>query len=224
MDGYVKNYIYGAISGSSAAILTHPFLNLKTVIQDGKSVTKNMLTRKWLYEGMTKAMIGYSAEKMLVFGTYNSLRSHDINPTIAGAIAGVAAAFSATPTEQLIIDAKNKIRCYRPGHLYAAFPQTAMREVVGFSVHFTIYDALSENFNKERDSLKTMLCGATAVICGWTVIIPIDKIKTQIQTGTFNWATYKLSHSYVGLRIALLRAIPYHTACFSVNEWLLKLC
>ena len=171
---------------------------------------------------MLRAMIGYSVEKMIVFGIYNSLKQNDVNSFLAGGISGFIAAFSITPAEQLTIDKQTGIRNFNLNHLYKAVYPTIFRECIGFSVHFTVYDYLTKNFNNERNLLKTSLCGAFAVLIGWGTIIPIDRIKTQIQSGIFDWKKYDFKASYRGTHFALLRAIPFHVTCFLVMETLNK--
>lgn len=217
------NYLFGAISGVCATTISHPFFTLKTQIQNENTVTaKNYTSIKWLYSGLFRAMIGYSIEKMLVFGTYNSLRNRDINPTICGMLSGIVAAFSVTPFEQLTIDKQNNIRIFSIRHLYAGILPTIMRESLGFAVHFTAYEKLTNIFNQERDTCKTILCGTGAVICGWGTIAPFDRVKTQIQCGNFNLSKYNIRASYAGFQFALMRAIPFHATCFVVMEELKK--
>lgn len=224
MSNYFNNYIYGAISGSTATIVSHPFFRIKTSLQNEEILTKEMYSDiKWLYRGLPRAMLGYSIEKMLVFGTYNSLLKQDINPTLSGFFAGLTAAFSITPFEQLVIDKGNNIKIFSIKHLYSGIIPTIGRESIGFAVHFTIYDYLTKTFNREKEVPKTILCGIGAVIGGWGTITPLDRLKTQIQTGKFDIKTYNIKHSYKGFNFALMRAIPFHVTCFVVMEYLNKL-
>jgi len=220
---YIMNYTFGAIAGTTATLVSQPFNRLKIEYQNDRSVTsKQFFNIRWLYTGVVRSMIGYSAEKMLVFGTYNSLRSHDVNPTLAGIASGVVAAISVTPAEQLTIDKQNGVRCFRISHLYSGFLPTVGRECIGFGIHFTMYEIFTRHFNKEREFQKTVLCGTGAVISGWSVIAPIDRIKTQIQSRNFNLSSYNIMHSYHGFKFALMRAIPFHVTCFVVMEELKK--
>lgn len=220
---YALNYLFGAISGATGTIVSHPFFRLKTEKQNEAKITlDNLKNIKWLYSGLNWAMVGYSIEKMLVFGTYNSLRNHDVNPTIAGLTSGVIAAFSVTPFEQLTIDKQRGKINYSLKHLYSGIIPTIIRESVGFGVHFTTYEFFTSKFNPERKVIGTIFCGILSVTCGWCVILPADRIKTQIQSGNFNLKTYNVLKSYSGVHFALMRAIPFHVTCFIVMESLKK--
>lgn len=227
---YMDNFINGTIAGSTAAFISHPFLVTKNHLQNGyKFDYGKHFNLKWLYSGLFRAMCSYSVEKMVVFGVYNSLKQHNYDPAISGAIAGLLASLTITPGEQLTIDKQigvKRVTLSNPllsiGHLYQGLTATMFRESLGFAVHFTIYDYISNKINKERNELKTILCGITAVIFGWSCIVPIDRIKTQIQSGTFNIKTYNIKESFQGFRFALLRAIPFHVTCFLIMEHLRK--
>lgn len=245
---YLYNFGCGIAAGSSAAFVSHPFLRIKTELQnDGKviKIKNNLMTntrfimttnipknginitkieninRSWLYKGLIRAMCNYSLEKMLVFGVYNSLKSHDFNSTTAGAIAGFIASFTIAPGEQLVNDARDNVRNFKLKHLFKGLPSTILREMIGFSVHLTVYDYLMSNFNSERKIPKTIGCVSLAIIAGWGVVTPIDRIKTQIQSDTFNIKTYEFSRSFVGFRFALMRALPFHITSFLMMEYLM---
>jgi len=221
---YLKEFIFGGISGSIAVLISHPFFTLKTAIQNKEILPQKFyFNRKWIYSGMLRSMIGYSLEKMLVFGVYNSLRNNDINITVSGAISGVAASFCSTPCEQLTIDKQKSVKLFKINHLYSALFPTMVRESLGFSIHFTTYEFLTNKINKEKNILKTMLCGACSIICAISIIYPIDTLKTQIQTGNFNRNTFKFRDSFKGIHYGLLRAVPFHVTCFVVMEELKKI-
>lgn len=225
---YLNNFIDGTIAGSTAAFVSHPFLVIKNTAQNGYEINyKKHINVKWLYSGLLRAMCSYSVEKMIVFGVYNSLRQHNYDPAIAGGIAGLLASFSIAPGEQLTIDKQLGVKNVKLNnifgslsHLYQGLTATIFRESLGFMIHFSVYNYLTEKFNKEKSEIKTIMCGTSAVIFGWGSITPIDRIKTQIQSGTFNIKTYDFTKSFTGFRFALLRAIPFHVTCFLVMEHL----
>ena len=132
------------------------------------------------------------------------------------------ASFSITPVEQLTIDKQLGVKKYNLKHLYQGWKPTVFRESLGFGIHFTAYEYLSNKFNSERDFTKTIVCGAGATITGWSTIVPIDRIKTKIQSGTFDHKTYDYKGSFKGFRFALMRAVPFHVTCFVIMEFLTK--
>ena len=227
-------YINGMISGFVATIFSHPAYNIKTVLQTGEKIqSKQIRSINWLYRGFLRAAIGYSGEKMFVFGTYNTLLNYNLNPTISGIISGASGAIITTLSEQLAIDKVRGICNYRFSHLYSGFIPTVMRESLGFGVHFTVYDFISNKINPEREMNKTIICGTVAVICGWTIVTPIDRIKTLFQTGniTFNTSTRNIFRkiyislqrgAFQGFPYVMARAIPFHTVSFCTMEYLNK--
>ena len=223
MTDYLMNFINGTIAGSTATIVSHPLFVIKNHVQNGHKLEyKSHFNSKWLYSGLFRAMGSYSIEKMIVFGVYNSLRKHDIEPMLAGGISGFFASFTITPGEQLTIDKNLNVSKFSLRHLYQGLHATIFREVLGFAVHFKSYTYFSDKYNKEREPHKTVLCGTAAVISGWGTIVPIDRIKTRIQSGTFNIKTYDFKGSFNGFQYALMRAIPFHVTCFLVMELLSK--
>ena len=141
---------------------------------------------------------------------------------LSGIIAGVFASFSITPVEQLTIDKQLGVKKYNLKHLYQGWRPTVFRESLGFGIHFTAYEYLSNKFNSERDFIKTIFFGAGATITGWSFITPLDRIKTKIQSGNFDHKTYDYRGSFKGFRFALMRAVPFHVICFLIMEFLTK--
>lgn len=225
-------YINGMISGFVATIFSHPAYNIKTVLQVGEKLdSRQVRSLSWLYRGFSRAAIGYSGEKMFVFGTYNTLLNHDFNATISGIISGASGAIITTVSEQLAIDKVRGVRNYRLSHLYSGLFPTVMRESLGFGVHFTVYNWISNKINPEREMSKTFICGTVAVICGWTTVTPIDRIKTLFQTGKINGDLRTMARqissnlgvgAFRGFSYVMARAIPFHTVSFCTMEYLNK--
>ena len=216
---YINYYLNGLFAGFAATSVSHPFYNMKNVLQVGGILTNEMkYSLRWLYGGFMRAAIGYSGEKMLVFGTSlfgeNAVGTKNEHSQFRGLIT--------TVSEQLAIDKQLGVRKFSLFHLYSGILPTIVRESVGFGVHFTVYNFLSNIFNKERETYKTALCGTGAVIVGWSTVTPVDRIKTLIQSGKFVWTEYRFVDSFVGFRYVMLRAIPFHVVSFCVMEFLNK--
>jgi hypothetical protein len=228
---YKKYYIYGTLSGTVATCVSHPFFTLKNSLQNNEPIKftgKFYFDTKLLYSGFIRSCIGYSIEKSLVFGTYNTILSHfNLNreniyhSALSGFLSGIIASLSITPFEQLTIDKQRNIKLYTPVHLYKGLFPTMARESIGFAIYFTVYDQISAYINPHREVPKTIFTGCLAIISAWSIITPIDKIKTNIQSNT-KIDIHNIVTAYKGFNFALMRAIPFHVTCFLVFEYLQK--
>ena len=225
----MDNYINGAVSGIIATAVSQPFFTLKTHMQNSGGIGWHIFKRKWLYAGLTRACVGYGIEKALVFGTYNTLMSnYDLNSATAGCAAGIVASFSITPFEQLTINrinsntastvsaVSNKCVTTAIVQLYKGLLPTMAREAVGFAIYFSVYDI----YNPKHEIDKSIMGGILAITSAWCIITPIDKIKTNIQSGI----KIKFTNLYSGFHFALMRAIPFHVTCFAIFDTLTMLC
>lgn len=223
---YFKYYINGMLSGCVATIVSHPFFTIKTCLQNGSPYQTSL---QFLYRGFNRAFIGYGIEKTLVFGTYNSIlkkmnlnRNNPLHSGIAGFLSGIVGSLSITVAEQLTIDKQLGVRNYNVMHLYKGLYPTMYRESIGFTIYFTVYDQLSKRFNQSKKTMNTIAIGTMAITSAWSIITPIDKIKTNIQSGV-KIDVHNLVTAYKGFQFALMRAIPFHVTCFVVFEKLMKL-
>ena len=231
----MQYYAYGTVSGTVATCVSHPFFTLKTCLQNNEkpqlapnfsALGTNM---KFLYSGFLRSCIGYSIEKSLVFGTYNTIitkmkldRENVFHSGIAGFLSGAVASFSIAPFEQLTIDKQRKVPLdISLRHLYKGITPTIARESLGFAIYFTVYDQISKLMNPNKEVGKTIIAGSLAVTSAWAIITPIDKIKTNIQSGT-KIDVHNIVTAYKGFQFALMRAIPFHVTCFVVFEHLIK--
>ena len=165
-----NNYCYGAISGMTGIILSHPIDTIKTHIQTGNNFKTFNITIPNLYKGILSPLIGVGFEKAIVFGTYNfclqqfthtHTHTHinvdaDIlsnkqlipsyNVPISGAIAGLTASAIVSPYERIkILQQHSKIITYKDINirfLFKGITSTLTREVPGFAIYFSVYENL----------------------------------------------------------------------------------
>lgn len=244
---YVYNFISGGLAGATAGLISHPFLRMKIELHNGRKISKEQFTNpKWLFTGGKFGVICYGSEKLFVFGVYNSLLNHGFNNISAGALAGLAASLVICPGEKMIIDAIEKKKTLQRTHhfnksilsqrfivskyivkknikiLYKGLPATICREVLGFGIHMGVYGYLMKKYNPEEDFFKTIGCVTGAIICGWSSITPIDRLKTAMQGDNFSWKTYEYTKSFKGFSFAILRAVPFHCTSFSLMLYLMS--
>lgn len=243
---YIYNFMCGGFAGTTAGFISHPFLRMKIELQNGRNIKRSQYTSpKWLLTGVKYGMGCYGAEKLFVFGIYNSLLNHGVNDSVAGALAGLAASSVICPGEKMVIDSVNNIKTFQRidflkksllmqkfslsdkiikrnfNRIYTGFSATVGREVLGFGIHMGIYGYLMKTYNPNKEIPKTLGCVTAAIICGWSSIVPIDRLKTAMQSPDFNWKKYQFSKSFNGFKYALLRAVPFHCTSFLIMVYLM---
>lgn len=234
MDDNLSHLRYGIYSGICGTLVSHPAFVSKTFIQNNEGrmmdiirncQNKNMFTNlQWFYKGIIPAMCGAAGEKMMVFGTYNAITkyykiSNDdyCGLMFAGFIAGIMASLISTPAEQLAIDTRQKTISYNIMHLYNAFHWTVLRESIGFMIYLPTFEYLQNTFNSEKYIAKSLLNGSLTSIVAWTIVCPLDKLKTMKQCNS-EIKFIDFVHGYRGFYFALARAIPFHATCLTVYE------
>lgn len=132
--------------------------------------------------------------------------------------------------------------------LYRGLAVTAWREIPAFGIYFATYDyvkdyiqsTLAINHQNEQNHYNMHFWGASALAGGcsgclsWSVIYPLDVIKTQIQTSPLdknmpmiqtgcnilkqnNWRFF-----FRGMGVTLIRAFPVNGIIFPVYEFTLS--
>lgn len=172
-----------------------------------------------------------------------------------GAGAGVGVSILATPTELIKCrlqasskgvykgpaDVARQLLASRglPG-LFKGYLPTLMREMPGCTVYFATYEGSKKMMataqNKPVADLGTfevMTSGALAGLAFWSLVYPMDMIKTVIQTDSDTSPRFRgMSHCirelvskegfgalYRGVTPCLIRAVPANAVCFIVYEW-----
>lgn len=243
---YVYNFVCGGIAGATAGLVSHPFLRMKIQLQNEGKISRSQYgNAKWLTNGLRYGMYCYGAEKLFVFGVYNSLLNHGFNDSLSGAMAGLAASSVICPGEKIVIDSMNGVNTFSRinyltrsiteskfslsgrivkrnfNRLYTGFGATVSREMIGFSIHMGVYGYLMKTYNPDNEFWKTIGCVSSAIVCGWSSIVPIDRLKTAMQSPGFSWKTYAFRKSFDGFRFALLRAVPFHCVSFSMMVYMM---
>ncbi|KAL3907956.1 MAG: hypothetical protein SGARI_003289 [Bacillariaceae sp.] len=164
---------------------------------------------------------------------------------LAGAWSGVPLAFVLGPTDRIKclmqVDSSGKYRgftdcllkTYQDGGIRSVFRGTgscALRDVPGNAAYFGTYEVLKRwsCYLEGRDkpsTFGTLMAGGMAGVSNWTIALPIDTLKSRLQTapsGTYN-GLFDVFQTLVrkegpsalfrGLSPALLRAFPANAAC-----------
>jgi solute carrier family 25 carnitine/acylcarnitine transporter 20/29 len=249
MSEYIYFYVGGLLAGTAGTLISQPFDICKIYLQTGHKLDIRNRTFvqniQWAYKGMTPSIVGYSIEKCLIFGTYTSTYKYLSNSnynnesilrtSLSGFVSGLVASLSIAPFEQIKTDKqlgnKTEVNCK---YLYKGLKYTAMRESIGFSIYFSVYEKARKHFSSENDGFylnlfKSGIYGAFSAFIAWIPIYPIDTNKTRIQSGgqfdnfvhelkSHNGGYNKFKFLYKGYHFAMMRAIPFHSTCFVCYE------
>jgi len=182
---------------------------------------------------------------------------------VCGAFTGFVSSFIVSPTELVKIQMQTQnnasetayrssshaARSILSNHgiqgLYRGFISTCFRQSLGFSVYFssynTIKDHLRYHLGAEHVWLSSILAGGVSGSFSWSVVYPLDYIKSRIQaiplsTTTISrtelsiWSVAKNTIQqqgwkslYRGLGITVLRAFPVNGIIFPTYELCLSM-
>lgn len=215
-----------------------------------------------LYRGMSSPMLGVSAINAIVFGVYGNVQRISSNPDsyvshfFAGATAGLSQSIICSPMElaktrlQVQMDKIGAKKFNGPTQCLSYIYQcegirgtfrglgaTALRDVPGFSLYFVSYEFLIR-LKQDPGIAYTLFSGGTAGAFSWVLTIPIDVIKSRLQTDgmsgdrrIYNGMIDCFRKSYAsegtafltrGLSSTLLRAFPMNAICFLVVSLTIK--
>jgi len=128
-----------------------------------------------------------------------------------------------------------------PLGFFQGLQSTIFREMPGYFVFFGAYEGVRTLLappgkNKEEcGPLRTMAAGAVAGVALWSVIYPVDVVKSRVQVSTTKndgnlWRCILdisrregITSLYNGLRPTLIRTIPATGALFLSYEWTKKM-
>ena len=120
-----------------------------------------------------------------------------------------------------------------PRFMFRGLSATFTREVPGFAIYFSVYEALKYNtftkYARDITYLHSFLYGGLSGITAWLFIYPQDRIKTILQAnansdGRFSnvmreiYAKGGIKHFYTGFSWAVVRAMLLHSGTFCMME------
>lgn len=209
-----------------------------------------------LYQGVLPPLLGAPPLAALTFASYafglrlvgaaDGEERTTGQAALAGAFSGLVMAFVQSPAERIKILLQNQPLVYgepgyrgllhhvkqswRKGGLGRGLGLTMLRDGYGSAAYFACYEALRKSL---FPSLETCwIAGGLAGMLNWTLVFPVDTVKTRLQAGWGTRGREVLAHIlrndgwpalFRGLAPALLRAFPANAACFGGMELTRKL-
>ena len=219
--------ISGSVGGMLGVLASHPIDTVKVLYQStgAKSIintTKGIIRKygyKGFYRGIIPPLLGFTAEKACVIGSYEYMKKRTGNIYLSSLWAGFICTFIISPMEKIKINMQNSSKNpYR--NLHRGWVSTVLRETPSYVVYLVLYEKLKERFNSP------FLNGATAGTVAWLTAYPADMVKTFCQEHdyTIRQATSKIyrahgiSGFFRGINLALLRAFILHGFVFTGIE------
>jgi len=214
------------------------------------------------YKGMASPLVAGSFFNAILFGTYEELTHRlsddDGNITVpryvlACALTGVAESTAYTPIEmvkvRLQVDVstggasrgplavtREVLRNNGLRGLFKGHQATLMRECPGNVVYFSSYEVFKKLYPRESEVERSLVAGGCAGMSYWVAMLPVDSIKTKLQTDSLSAPRYAgvldcvrqtvAEHGvrglYRGLTPVMLRAFPANAVAFGAFEFVLS--
>ena len=207
----INSFIAGSITGISEVILGYPLDTIKVNLQN-KSFDISKLHIKYLYSGCSYPLLTNSIIISLEFGVFNYFRNKDYSITSSGMLAGTATSFVMAPVDRFKIK-KQILSNNVYTNPYRGFQYVLAREIPATALYFNSY-----YYFKEKTSIMTA-GGITGVIT-WSVMYPVDVIKTRMQSDSYKTLKDALvvKGMYNGIFPCLLRAVCINAVSFYTYE------
>jgi hypothetical protein len=245
----MSDFYAGLISGLTSTFVCNPFDVIRTNIQLNNKIQYNL---SYLYRGIHTSIITIPCYWSFYFYFYNKLNDIN-KTQISFMNGYIASNISSTITCPLwFIKQKNQsqnhiqnnkksivmfdfINYYKKYGIRPFYKGLTSTYIINasFLIQMPIYENLKKSgeLNKliNNDTLKIFIITAYAKIIASCVFYPIDTIRTIKRDSTLNYFEIikKLNKNpikyYSGLKIYLIRSIPYHTTTFCTFEYFKKL-
>jgi len=206
----MNDFFNGYMTGISQVIIGYPLDTMIIYKQTGKNL--NTLKLKNIFNGIKYPLVFSGFINSICFGCNYNIYNYTNNHYISGAITGLLSSIIISPIELYKIRSQRVLPMNI--HLFTGLRFTMMREVVGSSSYFGIYNTLQ----KKNDN--PLVSGGITGCCSWLISFPIDVIKTRVQCGE-TMTLHKiinLKNRWNGLTFCLTRALLVNSVGFYVFE------
>lgn len=199
------DFIPGIAQAFTRVCISYPFDIVKVNMQKNDRSLRETVTRlilkdkNRLYRGLALPLASVSFERALTFKYYEDLNKH-FNPALSGAVVSILSTTINTPSQYLstniaLTDKKHYInlQSYIREHmaknsLLKGFRMELCKNYIGTAVYLGVYGNL-RNLSDTNSLPLAFINGSLTSIATWSVIYPIDTIRTLYQTS--NNVSYK---------------------------------
>lgn len=239
-----NHLLAGCLAGICEHTIMYPVDAIKTRIQ-----IFGVYNMSSLYRGLSSVLLGVGPSHALYFATYEQIkkkfRDHYFYAAYAGTCASLVQEAVNNPFDvvkqrmQSFPKYTSVFQCFKTIYLkeglksfYVSYPASIAISIPFHSIHFTVYETLSEYLNPEKQNRPAvhMLCGGIAGGVAAALTTPLDVAKTFLQTrGDLNLTTPTIKHIYQsfgvrgflrGIVPRVLSNLPASGICWMVYEHL----
>ena len=205
---FINGYINGSISGIFQNIFTYPLDTLKTRLQKNNNIRTNF------FAGLTESSISMVMTSSIGFGTNEISKKYLNSEYKSGFVTGIVNSIFCTPLELLKI--RKQLNINTKLFIYRGFNATLLRECIGNSIYFGIYNDLTKYNDKTNTNI--LLSGGISGSLSWLVTYPIDVIKTRVQSGITYKESFNKKQFTIGLGYCLTRSFIGNAIGFFIYE------
>jgi len=186
----------GVAHAVTTIVVGYPFDVVKTRLQTGKDVnlvasTKKLLSRGNIYRGCSVPLVSLMIKRPFEFLLFESMSKKMNSPIVGGLIAGTASAVFGCPFSVIKVKTqltqKTKVtaiirQMYQESG-YRSFFQGIVPSIVMGAPAASLYLGAYGSFREKIPVVwwSPAVCGILSSIITWTVLIPVDTVKTNVQ-------------------------------------------
>lgn len=202
MNNDIINLLSGGIARGITVFKLYPIDTIKTNIQNNSKYNFRNL-----YNGINIALIGQVPYYMIVFGTYEKIKSNldkKISSYIISAfIADITGALWLSPFELIKQKKQSNINItinYKISEFYKGFPQLLLRDIPYRIIKLPLYEVIKNNYIQNKGNIKsyeTLIIATFSGMLAAAITNPADSIKTIIMLDNTNKSNLSIIKSAI---------------------------
>lgn len=196
-------YIPGAMQAFSTVSVGYPFDTVKSHMQythhkNSITCTKEIFKNhgiRGFYRGASVPYLTLIFKRGIQFRVYEHLKK-EYNPYLAGTGTAISMCWISSPMQNIKLNMQVKQHRYNnPYHFitdtyqkkgilgfYRGFRINLLRDITFGTIYLGTYGTLREKFGKNESYYSPFFAEGCSSILTWSILLPIDHIKTLIQT------------------------------------------
>jgi len=220
------DFLPGIAAGTTGVIIGHPFDAVKVRMQTNmyknnfecvKSIIRNE-GLKGFYKGALPALISQNLKRSIQYNVYEKILKRTDNPFLSGFMVSCIGPIIGCPASVIKIGLQTKHDEYLSHYIkkiyntkglrgfYKGLPIYTMKEMVHGTTYLGIYGTLRKKYGV--NPLSTFLSGCVASTITWSLLFPVDMLKTTIQSHNVKNIEHFRSIINSGYYLKLWRGLP----------------